>query len=150
MFKLRVPLHKINVQVKTYSKPIMKLALADTKYEIMLPLFKSKYLLLFGPENCIGKIIKISKRTPQLILMAGIIDNRLLSKNEVLKYSTSEGIDAARAELVATLNFATSNLHSTLQNHQQNLVTLLDAYARGETTKPTDDNQNQNGEENNE
>lgn len=117
----------------------MKLALTDTKYEATLPIFKSKYCILFGPENSIAKILKLTKKVPQLILIAGIIDDRLLSKNEMLMYSTSPGIDAARAELLSTLNFAASNLHATLQSHQQNLVTLLDVYAKGESTSNTTD-----------
>lgn len=131
LFKIRVALHKHNIQLKQYGKSIMRQAVTDSKYEVILPLFNSKNCILFGPENCIQQILKITKKVPQLILLAGILEERLMSKTEIVKYAAMPNLTAVRAEFCSVLNYATKNLNDNLMSHQQTLVRMLDGHAKG-------------------
>ena len=130
-FKARVAFHKNNMQLKQYGRQIMFQALLNSKYEELLPLFASKTCMVFSPESKkVAQMLKIVKKVPQMHLICGIVENRLLSKNEFLDYSKMSDITTARSQLVGVLNMASSQLVQNLESHQNNLVNVLDAHVR--------------------
>lgn len=151
MFKARVAFHKQNMHVKVYGKEIIRQAIANTKYEAALPLFDSKNCVIFSTEQKLTQLLKISKKIPQLMLLAAIVEDRLMSKNELTAFAALPSLDVARAQLVAVLQRAGgTNILSHLQTHQTQLCGSLDAYAKqGETdqvssdlkTEPTESNE---------
>lgn len=133
MFKARVNFFKQNMHVKLYGKSIMRQALDNTKYEAILPLFEAKNCIIFSPDQKVSQLLKIVKKTPQLTLLAGIVENRLLSKNELVQFAALPPIDIVRAQLVSLLqNAGGNNIVNSLQTHQSNLCQSLDAYAKSE------------------
>lgn len=133
-FKARVDFHKNGMQLKTYGGGIMHRALTDTKYEALLALIKgytSSTHFLFCPEHKkVSAIIKILKKFPQFHLLCGVVEDRLLSKNELVEYSKIASIDIARSQIVNVLNMAAGQLVQNLSAHQANLVNILDAHVR--------------------
>lgn len=61
--------------LKTYGIKIMNSAFIGTKYESLMPLFTSPYYLVFSPDENVDKLLKISKKTPQLVLIGKFIIN---------------------------------------------------------------------------
>uniref|UniRef100_A0A182QYW5 Large ribosomal subunit protein uL10m n=1 Tax=Anopheles farauti TaxID=69004 RepID=A0A182QYW5_9DIPT len=134
MFKAQVTLHRHNVSVKVYGKSIMRKAVVDTRFEAILPLFEAKTAIIFSPEVLkIKQVLSVLKKTPQLVLMGGIIEGRLLSKNEFVAYATMPDLTTVRAQFAAVLDSAGGKIVSDLQCHQSQLVNLLDAYAKNDT-----------------
>lgn len=145
LFKVRVAFHKKNMHYKVYGKSIIRKAVANTKYEAMLPLFESNNGVVFSPEPQVAEMLKIIKKVPQLILMAAIVEDRLMSKSEVVNYVSLPSLQIARSQLVGVLNTAAGSLVNNLQAHQTNLCYSLDAYAQqsnnGDSpTEPTTSN----------
>ncbi|XP_036328571.1 39S ribosomal protein L10, mitochondrial-like isoform X1 [Rhagoletis pomonella] len=138
LFEVRVKLHKQNMHLKSYGKQIVHKAVEGTRFEAILPLFESKNCIVFSTEQRVGQLLRITRRVPQMILLAGIVDERLLSRNEFMAYAQLPGLQAAQGELVQILNMAASNVVRQLETHQKNFVNVLDVYAKGEpeTTKP--------------
>lgn len=135
-FKARVAFHKNNMQLKQYGKQIMHQAMENSKYEELIPLFGSSTCLVFSPiHKKVGTMLKLVKKIPQMHLVCGIVDNRLLSKNEFIDYSKMPDITTARAQFVGVLNMAASQLVQNLESHQSNFVNILDAHVR-ENQKP--------------
>ncbi|XP_035909956.1 39S ribosomal protein L10, mitochondrial [Anopheles stephensi] len=131
MFKVQVALHRHNVSVKVYGKSIMRKAVADTRFEAIMPLFEAKTAILFSPEAAkIKQVLSVLKKTPQLVLMGGIVEGKLLSKNEFTAYATMPDITTVRAQFAAVLDSAGGKIVSDLQCHQSQLVNMLDAYAK--------------------
>jgi len=143
MFKVRVAFHKENMHVRAYGKGIIKKAMKGNQYEALMPLFNSKNLIVFSEEAKIGQLLKIVKKTPQLILLAGVVENRLLSKNELVDLSKLPNITTARAQFVGVLNSVGAGLLGNLQSHQTNLCSLLDLHAK---SKDTEDVETKNSE----
>lgn len=135
MFKITVALHQKQMHLKTYGQGIMKRAIGGTAYETLLPLFRSKYYIAFCDEANIGELLNIVKKAPQLILLAGIVENRLLSKNELVDLSKLPNLTTARAQFVGVLNSVGAGLVSNLQAHQSNLCNLLDMHAKSKDTE---------------
>lgn len=138
MFNIRVAFHKENMHLKSYGKSIMAKAMKGTKYEAMLPLFQSHYCLVFSEEAKINQLMKITKKAPQLILLASVVEDRLLSKNELIDLSKLPNLTTARAQLVGVLNSVGTGLVSNLQAHQTNLCSLLDLHAKSKNTTGDD------------
>lgn len=63
-------------------------------------------------------------------LLCGVVENRLMSKNEFVDYSKMPSIDIARSQIVSVLNMAAGQLVQTLSAHQASLVNILDAHVR--------------------
>lgn len=133
-FNAKVAFHKNGMQLKKYGSSIMKKAVKDTKYEAVLKLCETKILstgFVFSTEHKkVDAILKILKKFPQMILLSGIVENQLMSRNEFIKYSQLPSLDIARSQLVNVLNMAGSNLVQNLSAHQASLVNILDAHVR--------------------
>uniref|UniRef100_A0A182K6B7 Large ribosomal subunit protein uL10m n=1 Tax=Anopheles christyi TaxID=43041 RepID=A0A182K6B7_9DIPT len=134
MFKAQVALHRHNVSVKVYGKSIMRKAVKDTRFEAILPLFEAKTAIIFSPEvQKIKQVLNVLKKTPQLVLMGGIIEGRLLNKNEFMAYATMPDLTTVRAQFAAVLDNVGGKIVGDLQCHQSQLVNLLDAYSKIES-----------------
>lgn len=133
-FKARVAFHKNGMQLKKYGNSIMKLALKGTKYEELLVLQANKTfctVYAFGTEQTkVSTVLNIIKKIPQMHLMCGIVEDRLLSKNELVEYGNMPDISIVRSQLANVLNMAGVQLVQNLQSHQSNLVNILDAHVR--------------------
>lgn len=131
-FKAKVAFHKSNMHLKTYGKSIVNRALRDSKFEAVLPVFAAKTCIVFSKEpGNVTTMIKIVKKIPQMHLICGIVEDRLLSKNEMIEYSKMPDLTTVRAQFVAVLNScAGSQIVQNLESHQQQLVNLLDTHVR--------------------
>lgn len=137
IFKAKVAFHKENMHLKAYGKPLMKMALYDSRYKEMLPLFYANNCIVFSPEQNVNKLLKISKKIPQLILLAGIVEDRLMSKTQILEFAALPNIQIARAQFVAVLNSIGGSVVNNLEAHQNNFAALLDSHAAAITPKIT-------------
>ncbi|KAL9705574.1 hypothetical protein quinque_009092 [Culex quinquefasciatus] len=130
-FKVQVALHRMQMNIKIYSKSIIRQAVDGTKYEAIKPLFDAKTALILCPdETKIRQLLNVLKKTPQFILMAGIIQGQFLSKTEFVNFAALPDLTTARAQLAAVLDSAGAKIVSDLECHQNQLVTMLDSYVR--------------------
>lgn len=137
IFKARVAFHKENMQLKSYGKPLMQMALYNSRYKEMLPLFSTKNCIIFSQEQNVDKLLKISKKIPQLILLAGIVEDRLMSTTQIFEFSALPDIQIVRAQFVAVLNSIGGSVVNSLEAHQNNFVALLDSHAQSMSTTST-------------
>lgn len=151
-FKYRVSFHQKGATLKTYGPRIIEFALRDSKYRKMLQLFSSKYAVIFSSEENLPELLKILKKTPKLLLLAGIAENRFMNRNELVKYSELPSLDIVRAQFAATLFSPGNSIVSKLQSHQSNLCSLLDVHAKalGESNGKTVDAEKTDPKESNE
>lgn len=138
LFNVKVAFHKENMHFKAYGISIMKKAMLGNQYEPLLPLFNAKNCIVFSEEAKIAQLLKITKKTPELILLAGVVENRLLSTNELIDLSKLPNLTTARAQLVGVLNSVGGGLVSNLQAHQTNFCNLLDVHAKQKNTEEVD------------
>lgn len=130
IFKTRVALHQKAIEYKVYGKAIVTEAIAGTKFEAMIPLFDVRTAILYSKEVHVAHTFKVLRKFPQLIVLAGVVEDRLLSKNELVNYSNLQNIQTVRAQFAASLNAPGNSIVTSLQAHQSNLCYLLEAYAK--------------------
>lgn len=129
IFKVRVALHKQNIHLKSYGKKIIKMATENTPYEAIVELFDSKHCIVFCPEEKVNTLLKITKKVPQMILLAGIVQNTLMSRNEFHKYAQLN-LQTSQVQLVNLLNMAGGKILQNLEAHQNAFVNVLDVYVK--------------------
>ncbi|XP_053695949.1 39S ribosomal protein L10, mitochondrial isoform X2 [Sabethes cyaneus] len=138
-FKAQVALHRYQMSVKVYGKSIIRQAVENTKYEAIQPLFLTKTALVFGPdETKVKQLLNVLKKTPQFVLVAGIINGQFLSKNEFVNFASLPDLTTARAQLAAILSSTGAQIVSDLEGHQNQLVNVLEAFVRHEKSKTAD------------
>jgi len=131
-FDFAVAIHKHNMYMKIHGRSITNVAFKDTEFEPMLPLFCTPTVTVFSPEVDVENLRKAAKKFPQLVLIAGIMHGRLLSRNDFLKYGKMD-LTEARSQLVHTLRTAGgANLNRQLNHHQSTLVSRLQQIASNE------------------
>jgi len=128
IFELAVPLKRANMYWKGYQPKVLRAALEGTHYEPILHLYKGMMNpghFVFSPDTDTAKLNKILRKTPQVILIAGVLHGKLLSRNEFLEYGKLDLV-TAQAGLVQVLRAASGgNLNRQLTHHQSTLVTRL-------------------------
>lgn len=133
-FKARVAFHKEGMQLKKYGNTVMRKAIEDSKYEALMSLVGLKTFstgFIFCPEHKkVNTILKILKKTPQMHLLCGVVEDRLLSRKELMDYAKMPDISIARSQIVNVLNMAGGHIVQRLESHQSNLVNILDAHVR--------------------
>lgn len=130
-FNFKVALHKKNIKTKIYGRKIIEAAIADTKFHAMLSILKctSHNCMLFGDEWNVKDVLAVLKKTPKVILLAGSLGDRFMSKNQLDNYANLPDLTTTQAQFVATLNSVGGQLTNHLQAHQSNFAYMLDAYA---------------------
>ncbi|KAH8262839.1 hypothetical protein KR044_000825, partial [Drosophila immigrans] len=137
IFRVRVQLHKQNMHLKSYGRKIIGQAVTGTAYEAIMPLFHSNHCIVFSPnQQQIGALLRITRKVPQMVLLGGIVESKLLSRNEMMDFGKMPSLQVAQAQLVQTLNQAAGTVVQQLQAHQCNLVKVLDVHAKGTEETP--------------
>lgn len=117
---IRNTFFKSDLFFHSYSQSVVKLALQNTPYASALHLFESETGLLFGADIAIDKVLKISRKFSQVVLLAGIVDNvfysqsQLKSLNDVLKKDSLQ-------QLAQFLDYLPSKVNGTLNHHTRML-----------------------------
>jgi hypothetical protein len=62
-------LKKQHMHLKQYGAKIVAMALEETNYEPVLTLFTSRNFMVFSEEPQVSKLLKLSRRMPQFVLM---------------------------------------------------------------------------------
>ncbi|XP_016968669.2 39S ribosomal protein L10, mitochondrial [Drosophila biarmipes] len=131
IFRVRVQLHKQNLHLKSYGSKIIAQAVKGTRYEAILPLFHSNHCIVFSPDQQrTATLLRITRKVPQMVLLGGIVEDTLVSRNQLVAYAQMPGLQAAQAQLVQTLNQASGHLVQQLQAHQNSFVQVLDVHAK--------------------
>lgn len=118
-----------------YGKSTMQLALEQTKYAAVLKLFESHSSIVISSTSQVPKMLKMIKKMPHLILLACVVDGKLLSKTQTVEYGNLVNIDNARARLISVLSQVNNKCLQTIGQTQLNMVQYLEQYKQS-STKP--------------
>ncbi|KAL0273538.1 UNVERIFIED_CONTAM: hypothetical protein PYX00_006169 [Menopon gallinae] len=127
--EMKVALKSCGVVVQVRPKVVVEKALTGTFYEPILILFSNRTLMGFSNDVKLSKMLQALKKT-RILLIAGLIDDRLLNVNEINEYSKLPDIETARAMLLSTLNSVAGNVVQKLNYHPQTLAQNLEQHVK--------------------
>lgn len=129
-FKSMKTFKMAGMEQAVYGKSTLKLALEQTNYATVLNLFQSHSLIVYSNTSQVPKMLKLIKKMPHLVLLASIIDGKLLSKHQTVEYGNLIDIDNARARLISVIGQVNLKCLQTIGQSQLTLVRYLDQYGQ--------------------
>lgn len=128
-----------------YGKSTLNLALAQTNYAAVLDLFQSHSALVFSSTPQVPKLLKMIKKMPHLILLACIVDGKLLSKNQTVEYGSLVDIQNARARLISVIGQVNNRCLQTIGQTQLTMVRYLEQYGQSSAELKTEKKSTEEG-----
>ncbi|XP_065345935.1 large ribosomal subunit protein uL10m [Cloeon dipterum] len=121
-------LKRKGIHLQTFGKQVATRAFKGTKYEAILPLMIYHNSIAFAEKSSAVKtLMSLKKKIRHHVLIAGIVEDRLMTVSQLEKYAALPDLTMARAQLVSVLNSAGGTLVSQLNTHQQNFVSNLES-----------------------
>jgi len=122
---------RIGAELKRYNLRIGKYGLKGTEWENCLEFFMkydADYLeqpMLFFPEMNPKALVKYEKKVAEFHLLGAVVENRILSRAEIIGLVDMPTLDQVRAELSAILQSPAREVTRLLGANQQQLSTNL-------------------------
>lgn len=113
-----------------YGKSTLRKGLAKTNYATVLDLFQSHSSIVYSNTTQVPQLLKIIKKMPHLILLACIVDGKLLSKTQTIEYGNLVNIDHARTRLVHVISQVNNKCLQTIGQTQLTMVRYLEQYGQ--------------------
>ncbi|KAK3586804.1 hypothetical protein CHS0354_002543 [Potamilus streckersoni] len=128
--KIRNNFLREGLDLQFFSNLLMRRACHDNQYVNMMPWFVGQNLYVTGKEPNIVAATKVLRKTPQLILLGGLVEDCLLTQDGVMNIAKLPPIENLLGEFVIILNLAAWKTLSLLGSHQHTLAVNLDQYIR--------------------
>jgi large subunit ribosomal protein L10 len=130
---LRNKLQDENGEYYVAKKTLINLALKDNKIDVNVRNFTGKLATIFSyedeiaPAKIIGAFRKNKEKAEKICFLGGILDGKLLSKEEVESLSELPSKTELYAKVVGSINAPISGLVNVLAGNLRNLLTVLKA-----------------------
>ncbi len=130
---LRAKLRKENSEYYVAKKTLMNLAFKANKLDINIRDFDGKVAAIFSyedeiaPAKILGEFRKDKDKENRVFFLGGILEGKLLSKQEVEALSKLPSKTELYAKLVGSLNAPISGFVNVLAGNIRNLVNVLKA-----------------------
>lgn len=130
---LRAQLRAENSEYYVAKKTLMNLALKDNKLDINVRDFDGKVAAIFSyedevaPAKIIGKFRQNKEKETKIFFLGGILEGKLLSRDQVEALSKLPSKTELYARLVGSINAPISGFVNVLAGNLRGLVTVLKA-----------------------
>lgn len=122
---VKVKLAENDFHLLTVQNKIMKIAIADTRMANLNPLLVSFNYFIASEKTDIASLLKCTQTMSKMILLGGMVDNHLLTKEGILECGQISSLDHVRGELLTVLGSNMSQTRRLLGHHQSQLSTNL-------------------------
>lgn len=117
-----------NMILRFYNRDIVRICVENTIYRPLLNFVAGyQYPILFAPDfSKVAKILEITKKYSQLILLAGLVEKRrLITFQQLAQLAHIAHLDNEKSLLLHTLSMGQQSLMSTLNYHTSQLQESL-------------------------
>lgn len=135
LFAIRLQLHKIKLECLHFNNSIARLAFSGSEFDALLKLYESDTLTVVG-EAPVAKLLKLEKKLVGLVLLAGVVEGRLMSLADMKRYAALPSLDGARGQLLSILSAPAQKLSQNMTSHQRELSSALERYISDQTPSP--------------
>jgi len=125
-FNVRAKIVTAGMQIIFARNDLAKQAIQNTRLQNLEPLLVSSNAYIASEKNMLPELVSILRKTPELVLLGGLVENRIMSRDDILKVVKLPPLDIMRGELLAILSASASKTSRLLGKHQQELSVNLD------------------------
>ena len=130
MQELRSKLKELEADYKVAKNTLLKIALKKAGLNLDISEYKVPLALAFSYEDEVSvpkEVYEFSKSSKALEILSGIMDEKLVSKDTIIKLATLPSKEELLSEIVYMLNYPLSGLVNVLQGNTRKLVYALKA-----------------------
>jgi len=116
--------------LRRYNAQTREMGMRHTRFSTLLDIMTERSQLLFMNNLNLKEMISINRKYPEFVMLAGAVDDQLLSRDRILKLRDMPSIDVMRAQLTHTLSLASQTLSQNISYQtsllSRNLNALVD------------------------
>jgi len=127
-FSMKITLKKSKMEYLQHNNKIVTYAFKGTKYEAASCLYVADTCTVVSDEPAVGKLLKMEKKIPGLIVLAALVDGCLMSTAELKRYAQLPPLEVLQGQLVGILGAPAQRLSHNVQYHQMELSSALGRY----------------------
>lgn len=125
LFEVRNKFLRKGLDLHIHYEDVLRQTVLGSRWQHLSPLLEGRLVFMVGKTASIQDILTLSKNTPQLLLLGAVMEDRILTRDDLIKYSRLPAMDVMLADTVSTLNSHASRLSHTLTVEQSRLATNL-------------------------
>lgn len=127
----RNTLTKNGFKLSNFTTQTYKLAIEGTKFESLMPQIELESThIVTCKERKVANLLQLDKKMHTFVLLFGIVEDRILRKDELVEYSQMPSLDQARAQLCQTLELSARMVTDNLGHHLTSLSANLEQYVK--------------------
>ncbi|CAF0745175.1 unnamed protein product [Brachionus calyciflorus] len=132
----KVELKKTDTKMWSFNTVVMQLMIKNNpKYKNLEPIVNTglgRNVYFFFKEENLKKNLALFRRMPHFVLLGGMINQQLYTRNGIQDYAKLEDLDTLRGQLVGTLNMCLAQVPNTLSSPISSLSQALSQHSKPE------------------
>ncbi|KAK3744904.1 hypothetical protein RRG08_058084 [Elysia crispata] len=124
-FQVRVKMHNAGMKLKFVNNILAKAAIQKSKLQNLELYLTSHNVFILCEETKLAQLMLALKKTPELQLLGGLVEDRILSRAKMQEAAKLPSLDVMRGELLTILSTSACKTSSLLGKHQTELSSIL-------------------------
>lgn len=132
MEALRNVLRKNEAELKVVKNTLLGIAAKETEFAVLAEHFKYPLAVILSYKDPVAPtkaLIEFAKKNPELEIKIGVLDGKLLTKQDVAALAELPGREVLLGKLVSVLAATPTSLVTVLSAVPRSLAQLLNAYS---------------------
>ncbi|BFZ15650.1 hypothetical protein BsWGS_18689 [Bradybaena similaris] len=125
-FKVKTKIVTAGMKLMFARNDLALKAITGTRLQNLQPYLVSNNAYIVSEKNMLLELVAILKKTPELQLLGGLVEDRILSRDDILNVAKLPPLDTMRGELLSILATSASTATRLLSRHQEELSNNLD------------------------
>ncbi|CAG5128483.1 unnamed protein product [Candidula unifasciata] len=125
-FRVKAKIVTAGMKIMFARNDIAQKAIAGTRLRNLEPFLVSDNVYIVSDKNLIPELVALLKKTPELQLLGGLVEDHILSRDDILNLAKLPPLDIMRGELLSILSASASTTSRHLSAHQEELSNNLD------------------------
>lgn len=137
MEALRNVLRKSNAELKVVKNTLLGIAAKETAFNVLADHFKWPVAVVLSykdPVEPTKALIDFAKKNPELEIKVGVLDGKLLTKNDLTALAELPSREVLLGKLVSVMAAVPTSLVTVLNGVQRDFVQVLNAYCDKKNT----------------
>jgi large subunit ribosomal protein L10 len=137
MEALRTALRKSNAELKVVKNTLLGIASKETDFSILADHFKWPVAVVLSHKDPVGPtkvLIDFAKKNPELEIKIGVLDGKLLTKNDISALAELPSREVLLGKLVSVMAAVPTSFVTVLSGVPRSFVQVLNAYCEKKNT----------------
>jgi ribosomal protein L10 len=129
LHKFKIALLKNDIHLRQPNSEVLQHAVEGTRHAKLYNLLAHFGAFCYSESNKLAFLNRLLKKQSNVFLLGGIVENRIMTKEQLNEYNQMPSLDLMRAQLCHTLSSPSIALHTSINYHLTDLSGSLQRHA---------------------